>query len=138
MVAPRLHHVVFCVEAEHLEHAAGYWRELGISFEEVDLPGLGIRVLLDWTAGIELVCPADPTGTETERFRTFLAEEGEGVYSVVLRTGAVGGPLAVARAHGAQVRYQQHRESGPQVTDEVDLSPVFGMPVTLLATTKPD
>ena len=44
----------------------------------------------------------------------------------------------MAVQHGAGVRYRQHRETGDVVVDEADLTPVFGMAVTLLATNLPD
>ena len=138
MTGTKLHHIVYCVEPENHERAAEFWRELGIEFEEVHLEGLGIRVLLDWEAGIEVISPTEPAGTETAKFRAFLDEHGEGVYSAVVRTPEVAGPIAIATRYGATIRYQQHRETGPQVTDEVDLSPIHGMAVTFLATTKPD
>jgi hypothetical protein len=138
MTNARLHHVVYCVRPENQERAADFWRELGLTFREVPLAEEGIRVLLDWSAGIELVAPAARVGTETARFEAFLDARGEGVYSVVVRTADVEGPIAVAARHGAQVRYQQHRETGDVVVDEADLEPVCGMAVTLLATNLPD
>jgi hypothetical protein len=133
-----LHHVVYCVRAENQDRAAAFWADLGLTFVEVPLPEEGIRVLLDWDAGIEIVAPGEPEGTETERFRDFLAEQGEGVYSVVVRADEVDGPVSVATGHGATTRYRQHREHGDVFVDEVDLAPVFGMSVTLLATNRPD
>jgi hypothetical protein len=138
MAAAKLHHVVFVVEPENQERAAQLWRDLGLTFQEIPLVEEGLRVLLDWSAGIELVSPTEPAGTETARFRELLDEKGEGVCSVVIRTEEVEGPLSVALRHGAEVRYRQHREDGETVLDEVDLTPVFGMPLTLLATTLPD
>jgi hypothetical protein len=138
MTNARLHHVVYCVRPDNQERAADFWRELGLTFREVPLAEEGIRVLLDWSAGIEIVSPTEPVGTETARFEAFLDERGEGVYSVVVRTADVDGPIAVAARHGAQVRYQQHRETGDVVVDEADLEPVCGMAVTLLATNLPD
>jgi hypothetical protein len=138
VTSAKLHHVVFCVRPENQERAADLWRDLGLTFQEIPLAEEGLRVLLDWSAGIEIVSPAEPAGTETARFRAFLAERGEGVCSVVVRTAEVEGPIAVAARHGAGVRYQQHREAGDMVLDEADLEPVFGMPVTLLATNRPD
>jgi hypothetical protein len=138
MTAPKLHHVVFVVEPENQERAADLWRDLGLTFQEIPLVEEGLRVLLDWSAGIEIISPADPAGTETARFRGLLDTQGEGVCSVVIRTAEVEGPLSVAVRHGAEVRYRQHREDGETVLDEVDLTPLFGMPVTLLATTLPD
>ena len=134
----KLHHVVFCVRPENQEHAADFWRDLGLTFNEIPLTEEGIRVLLDWSAGIEIVAPTEPEGTETARFREFLDERGEGVFSVAVRTAEVDGPLEVTGRHGARVRYQQHRVTGEIVVDEADLTPVFGMAVTLLATNLPD
>ena len=70
----RVHHVVFCVRPENQERAADFWRGLGMTFSEVPLVDEGIRVLLDWSSGIELVSPSEPEGTETARFRAFLEE----------------------------------------------------------------
>ncbi|MBL7498673.1 glyoxalase [Frankia sp. CNm7] len=138
MTSARLHHVVYCVQPENQERAADFWRDLGLTFHEVPLAEEGIRVLLDWSAGVEIVSPAEPAGTETARFRAFLDERAEGVYSVVVRAADVEGPISVAARHGARVRYQQHREVGDVVVDEADLEPVCGMAVTLLATNLPD
>ena len=134
----RVHHVVFCVRPENQERAADFWRGLGMTFSEVPLVDEGIRVLLDWSSGIELVSPSEPEGTETARFRAFLEERGEGPYSVVVRTAHLEEPLALAQQHGADVVYRQHRETGDVVVDEAELTPVFGMAVTLLATNLPD
>lgn len=138
MSSAKLHHVVFCVHPEHQERAADVWRALGLTFAEIPLEEEGLRVLLDWAAGIEIISPTEQEGTETARFRAFLDEHGEGVCSVVVRTDEVEGPITALAAHGAKVRYQQHRETGDSVVDEADLTPVFGMPVTLLATNMPD
>jgi methylmalonyl-CoA/ethylmalonyl-CoA epimerase len=134
----RLHHVVFCVREENQERAADFWRDLGMTFHQVPLAEEGIRVLLDWSNGVELVAPAEPAGTETARFREFLEQRGDGVYSVVVRSGDINGPMAASARHGAAVRYQQHRETGDVIVDEADLTPIFGMSVTLLATNLPD
>jgi methylmalonyl-CoA/ethylmalonyl-CoA epimerase len=138
MPTAKLHHVVFCVRPENQERAADFWRDLGLTFQEIRLTDEGLHVLLDWSAGIELVAPTEPGGTETERFREFLDERGEGVFSVVVSTEEVEGPIAVAARYGAGVRYQQHRVDGEIVIDEADLTPTYGMAVTLLATNRPD
>jgi len=136
--APRLHHVVFCVRPENQEPAAQFWRDLGLEFQEIVLVPEGLRVLLDWSAGIEIISPRVEGGSETERFQQFLDERGEGVCSVVVKAPTVETPIEVAIRHGSSVRYQQHREDGGYVLDEADLVPIHGMPVTLLATTRPD
>jgi 4-hydroxyphenylpyruvate dioxygenase-like putative hemolysin len=138
MTIPRLHHVVFCVRPENQDRAADFWRDLGMTFQEISLVEEGLRVLLDWSGGIEIIAPTEREGTETARFRTFLGDHGEGVCSVVVQTAEVDGPIRAAVRHGATVRYQQRRENGEDVLDEADLAPVFGMPVTLLATNRPD
>lgn len=142
MPSSKLHHVVFCVRRENQEQAADYWRALGMTFVEVPLEEEGIRVLLDWGGGIEIIAPSEPTGTETARFLAFLDERGEGVYSVVVRTDEYEGAVAAAAGQGATVVYQQHREHGEGegaiVIDEADLAPVLGMGVTLLSTNLPD
>jgi methylmalonyl-CoA/ethylmalonyl-CoA epimerase len=138
MISAKVHHVVYCVRAENQERAAGLWRDVGMTFQEVPLEEEGIRVLLDWSAGVEIVAPTEREGTETARFRAFLDECGEGVYSVVVRTAEIDGPIEVLAPYGASVRYRQHRETGDIVVDEADLTPVMGMSITLLATNLPD
>jgi methylmalonyl-CoA/ethylmalonyl-CoA epimerase len=138
MTSAKVHHVVYCVLPENQERAADVWREFGMTFQEVPLAEEGIRVLLDWSAGIEIVAPTVPEGTETARFRAFLDERGEGVYSVVVRTAEIDGPIRAVASHGASVRYRQHRETGDIVVDEADLTPVLGMSITLLSTNLPD
>ena len=138
MVSAKLHHVVYCVRAENQERAADLWRDIGMTFQEVPLADEGIRVLLDWSAGIEIVAPILPEGSETARFRAFLDERGEGVYSVVVRTTDVSGLIEGLAPHGASVRYRQHRGTGDILVDEADLTPVLGMSITLLATNLAD
>jgi hypothetical protein len=129
----KLHHVVFCVRHDNQERAADLWRDLGLTFAEVPLPDLGIRVLIDWDAGIELVAPVPGSGAEAAAFATFLETRGEGIYSVVMAVDEVDGPEAIAVRYGALVEYRQHRDHGGLVIDEVMLEPVHGMPITFLA-----
>jgi hypothetical protein len=131
----RVHHVVFCVHHDNQERAAGLWRDLGLTFAEVDLADLGIRVLIDWEAGIELVAPVPGSGDEAAAFTGFLAERGEGLWSVVMDVPDVDDPTAVAGRYGAEVAYRQHRSYGSTVIDEVMLAPYCGMPITFLSTT---
>jgi hypothetical protein len=132
----RLHHVVFCVRPENQDRAAGFWRQLGLTFAEVDLTDLGLRVLIDWDAGIEVVSPVGD-GEQSAGFTTFLAERGEGLYSVVMGVDEVAGPVALAARYGAVVEYVQHRRHGALTIDEVSLAPFCGMAVTFLATDPP-
>ncbi len=135
---PKVHHVVFCVRHDNLDRAAGLWRELGLTFSEVDLPDLDLRVLIDWAAGIELIAPVPEAGPAAAAYTDFLATNGEGFYSVVMDVAEVDGPTAVATRYGATVGYTQHRQVGTLSIDEVSLDPFYGMGVTFLATTTGD
>jgi methylmalonyl-CoA/ethylmalonyl-CoA epimerase len=81
---PSLHHVVFCVEPDHQDAAADLWRTLGFEFAEFLLDDVSLRVLLDWTRGIEIIAPTSDDASECAG-RSFLDQHGEGVYSVVVR-----------------------------------------------------
>lgn len=129
----KVHHVVFCVHHHNQERAADLWRDLGLTFAEIDLADLGIRVLIDWDAGIELVSPVPGSGESAEAFTTFLESRGEGLYSVVMAVDEVDGPEGIAKRYGARVEYRQHRDHGGLVIDEVMLEPVHGMPITFLS-----
>ena len=129
----KLHHAVFCVHTDNQERAADLWRQLGLTFAEIVLADLGIRVLIDWEAGIELVSPLPDAGERARAFTTFLETRGEGLYSLAMSVEEVDGPEAVAVRYGAQVEYRQHRDVGSIAIDEVMLAPVHGMPITFLA-----
>ena len=131
----KLHHVVFCVHHENQEEAADLWRSLGLSFADIDLADVGLRVLIDWEAGIELIAPVPEAGEVAAEYTSFLATRGEGCFSVVMAVPEVDGPAEVARRYGAEVAYRQHRHHGDLPIDEVQLAPVHGMPITFLATT---
>ena len=108
----------------------------GLSSKRSRLAEEGLRVLLDWSAGIEIVSPTAEPGTETARFCEFLEARRGRVFSR-RDDPNVETPIAGAERHGASVRYQQHREDGGYFLDEADLTPILGMPVTLLATNRP-
>ena len=129
----KVHHAVFCVQRANQERAADLWRALGLTFADIVLDDLEIRVLIDWDAGIEIVSPLPDAGEPARAFTTFLADRGEGLYSLVMGVDEVDGPEAIARRYGAEVEYRQHRELGSFVIDEVMLAPVHGMPITFLA-----
>jgi len=130
----KLHHVVFCVHHHNQDRAAELWRGLGLTFAEIALPDLGIRVLIDWNAGIELVSPVPGSGESASAFTTFLKTRGEGIYSVVMAVEEVAGAVAVADRYGAPVEYRQHRQHGSLTIDEVMLAPVHGMSISFLST----
>jgi hypothetical protein len=131
---PCLHHVVFCVERAHQDDAANFWKDLGFELVEIDLPEVGLRVLLDWSRGIEIISPSDVNAAEGARVQQFLAERGEGVYSVVVFTGDIDGPLSVAGRYGATLQLRQDRSGDGFALEEAMLSPVHGMAITFIAT----
>ena len=130
---PSLHHVVFCVEPDNQDAAADVWRTLGFEFAEILLEDVSLRVLLDWTRGIEIVSPttSDDTGCAA---RSFLNEQGEGVYAVVVRTKTIGAATESLRSAGAELTYRQSRSEDSYTLEEAQFAPVFGMPITLLET----
>jgi 4-hydroxyphenylpyruvate dioxygenase-like putative hemolysin len=134
---PSLHHVVFCVRSENQESAAAFWRDLGFEFVDIDLPEIGLRVLLDWDRGVEVIAPTEGAGEMAAPFLQFLDEHGEGVYSVVVRTVDVDAPISIAARYGATVEYQQHRDDAGYSLDEASLNPLHGMRVTFIATDRP-
>jgi methylmalonyl-CoA/ethylmalonyl-CoA epimerase len=131
---PCLHHVVFAVEREHQDAAAKLWNDLGFEFVEIDLADIGLRVLLDWSRGIELIAPTDDRAAEGARVRQFLDDRGEGVYSIVVLTNDIDGPVSVAERYGATVQLRQDRGGDGFALEEAMLSPVHGMPITFIAT----
>lgn len=130
---PSLHHVVFCVEPDNQDAAADVWRTLGFEFVEILLDDVSLRVLLDWTRGIEIISPTTHDATVCAA-RAFLNEEGEGVYSVVVRTEAMGSATDALRGSGAELMYEQSRSGDGYTLEEAQFAPVFGMPLTLLET----
>ena len=131
-----VHHVVFAVTPEQLPEAIQLFSELGFRFQTIELEDVGLRVLLDWDGGIELVTPlssgAEGAGAVTE----FLQRNGPGVYSVVIRVGDAPAAEQVAKRYGAQTRFHQHRGGEGFELDEIELS-VLGLPVTFLSTDLP-
>ena len=130
---PRLHHVVFCVEPDNQDAAADIWRTLGFEFVEILLDDVSLRVLLDWTRGIEIISPTTSDATVCAA-RAFLNDQGEGVYSVVVHTDAISAATDGLRRCGAELTYQQSRSGDGYTLEEAMFAPVFGMPITLLET----
>ena len=130
---PSLHHVVFCVEPDNQDAAADIWRALGFEFVEILLDDVSLRVLLDWTRGIEIVSPTTSDAAVCAA-RSFLNEQGEGVYSVVVRTDAISAASESMRSGGVELAYRQSRSEESYTLEEAQFAPVFGMPITLLET----
>jgi hypothetical protein len=103
----RVHHVVWCVQPESLERVRRLWQgALGVTLTDVDLPDLGVLVLVSWEGGLEIMAPTYPTGALAEMARTFLAEHGEGVFSVVFDVADIDDAVAGMQAIGAALVFR--------------------------------
>ena len=131
-----VHHVVFAVPPEQLHEAVQFFSELGFRFQDIEVEDVGLRVLLDWDGGLELVTPLSPGADGADGVTQFLQRNGPGVYSVVIRVGDAPGAEQVAKRYGAQTRFHQHRGGEGFELDEVELS-VLGLPLTFLSTDLP-
>jgi len=137
--ATSVHHVVFAVTHEQLTETAQFFLELGFRFQTIELDDVGLRVLLDWDGGLELVTPlssAPDEAGDTGAVAQFLQRNGPGVFSVVIRVGDAPAAEQVAKRYGAQTRFRQHRGGDGFELDEIELS-VLGLPLTLLSTDLP-
>jgi 4-hydroxyphenylpyruvate dioxygenase-like putative hemolysin len=133
----RLHHVVFAVARERQETVGQLFTELGFSFDAIDLDELGVRVLLDWSRGIELISPnPDSDAAVAASVTEFLAAHGEGIYTVVVQVPNATGAEDVAKRYGSIARFRQGFEGEGNYLEEIDLS-VLGLPLTFLSTNLP-
>ena len=83
----RVHHVSWCLEPENMDAAKEMWEQrLGVELIDFVLESEGLRVLLAWDAGVELISPHGPPGPAGTMVRAHLDEQGEGVYATVLST----------------------------------------------------
>lgn len=135
--APRVHHVVYAVDSDRIDATADFFTELGFTFANFVLEDVGLRVMLDWTGGLELVTPEPGGNGDSSSVAEFLRNAGDGVYSVAIRVPEASAAEDVARRYGATTQYRQHREVGTHSLDEIDLR-VLGLPVTFLSTDLPD
>ena len=137
MTAPRLHHVVFAVAPERHETVAQMFTGLGFGLQPVELTELGVKVSLDWDRGIELISPVPgATATVAASVQTFLDENGDGIYTVVLQVPGASDAQAVVERYGAAIRFRQQMDGDGTHLEEIDLS-VLGLPLTLLDTNIP-
>jgi hypothetical protein len=134
----RLHHVVFAVTRERHEAVGQLFTELGFSFEAINLDELGIRVLLDWDRGIELISPNPGSdATVAVSVTDFLAGHGDGgVFTVVVQVPGASAAEDIAQRYGSTTRFRQGFEGEGNYLEEIDLS-VLGLPLTFLSTNLP-
>ncbi len=104
-----VHHVAWCVWPEHMEQARAYWEEaIGLPpLEDLELPELGLRVLVSWDGGVEIMCPTDGDRPMAAVARRFLQERGEGVFSVVYNVADIGEAMARIRAQGGKLVFEE-------------------------------
>ena len=133
----RLHHVVFAVSREKHDAAGKLFSELGFSFEDICLDELGLRVLLDWNRGIELISPnPGSTAAVATSVSDFLATHGAGVFTVVVQVPEASTAEDIAKRYGSNTRFRQGFEGDGSYLEEIDLS-VLGLPLTFLSTNVP-
>jgi methylmalonyl-CoA/ethylmalonyl-CoA epimerase len=133
----RLHHVVFAVARERQDLVGQLFTELGFSFNEIDLEELGVRVLLDWNRGIELISPKPGSTAEVAvSVSEFVLAHGDGVYTVVVQVPGASEAEDIAKRYGSITRFRQGFSGDGNYLEEVDLS-VLGLPLTFLSTNLP-
>lgn len=132
-----MHHVVFAVAAERLTAASEFLEALGFRFQTHVLDDVGLRVTLDWDRGVELVTPIDDRDPNPGAVAEFLARNGDGFFSVVVRVEDADATMELARRYGASIDFRQDRGGNGLELVEVQLASIFGMPLTLLSTNLP-
>ncbi len=133
----RLHHVVFAVARERHDVVGEMFAELGFSFEDINLDEVGLRVLLDWSRGIELIRPnPGSTAAVAVSVSEFLANHGEGVFTVVVQVPGASQAEDIANRYGSTTRFRQGFEGDGNYLEEIDLS-VLDLPLTFLSTNLP-
>jgi 4-hydroxyphenylpyruvate dioxygenase-like putative hemolysin len=130
----QLHHVVFAIARERLDAAAEYLAAIGFEFQAFDHEELGLAIRLDWDRGFELISPLPDAPTEAGTAADFLARNGDGLFSVIVRVPDAGTAEHTAERHGAKADFRQHVEGNGFVVTEVKLEPI---PLTLLETNIP-
>ena len=129
-MARQVHHVVYCLRPENLDHAVALWSDvLGVQFTE-HTGNRALRVFYSPDAGLELISPVPGSDAVPPRIAAFLAERGEGVYTLVFEVPAIGEAERRAEANGLAV---ENRLSFPTL-DESDLTEAHGMRLTLAET----
>ncbi|MEZ4334430.1 MAG: hypothetical protein R3F35_21970 [Myxococcota bacterium] len=103
-----VHHVVWCVRPESLERVRGFWEGvIGVALDELDLPELGLKVLISWHGGVEIMVPTYETGLMVEPARQFLETRGEGVYAVVYSVRGIESVVAAFGRAGGDLLFRE-------------------------------
>lgn len=103
-----VHHVVWCVRPESFPALRAFWEDsVGLTLDELDLPELGLRILISWNGGVEIMAPFYETGTLADAAHRFLAERGEGVYTVVVNVSDLEGLVSSLETRGASPLFRE-------------------------------
>lgn len=106
--AEGVHHVVWCVRPESLERVRAFWEGvIGVPLDALDLPELGLRVLISWHGGVEIMAPAYESGLMVESARQFLEQRGEGVYAVVYGVRDIEGVVSAFGRAGGRLLFRE-------------------------------
>ncbi len=132
-----LHHVVFAITIERLDRAAEYLTALGFHFVAFEHEELGLQIRLDWDHGFELIAPTDNAPKDAGMAADFLARNGDGLFSVVVRTADCDESEHIALRYGAKSDFRQRVEGDGFEVNEIKLEPLYGIPLTLLTTNLP-
>lgn len=135
---PSLHHVVFAIAPERLDRAADYLTALGFQFLAFELEHLGLQIRLDWDRGIELIAPTAAAPTDVGTAADFLARNGDGLFSVVVRTADCDAAEHAAARYGVKSDFRQRHEGDGFELTEVKLEALCGIPLTLMTTNMPE
>jgi methylmalonyl-CoA/ethylmalonyl-CoA epimerase len=131
---PRLHHAVFAVRPAVFEQASRYLEQLGFRLAEHTLDDIGLKVRIDWTGGMELVTPTADHRAEDGSVGDFLARHGDGLFTVVVRVPDAQRASGEAQAAGSAEKYRQRRSGPGFALTEIEMAPLFGLPITFLET----
>ena len=123
-----LHHVVFAIGPERLNKATDYLTAIGFRFNAFDHEELRLAIRLDWDRGFELISPLADAPTDAGSAAEFLARNGDGLFTVVVRTADCDAAEHIATRYGAKADFRQHVEGDGFEVAEVKLEPLFGFP----------
>jgi hypothetical protein len=103
-----VHHVVWCVRPASFPALRSFWEDsVGLELEELDLPDLGLKVLISWEGGVEIMSPFYERGALAEQARRFLTERGEGVYTIVVNVRGIDRLVDSLLDSGASLSFQE-------------------------------
>lgn len=109
-----------------MDAAKHLWEQrLGVELLDFVLESDGIRVLLAWDNGVELISPHGVPGPAGTMVREYLDERGEGVYAVVLLTDEFDSVVDGLGGVGASVVHPEEAvlEGVPLPTRPADAGP---------------